>query len=74
MANSSRSKGTERQHRAATNRVWGDSPTSVFAARRDAKIACVATLALLAVSASPEPPRKTEAAPFLTLPPLHGFL
>lgn len=33
--------------------VWGGSPTSVFAARRDAKIASVATLALLAVSASP---------------------
>ena len=32
-------------------RVWGGSPTSVFAARRDAKIASVATLALLAVSA-----------------------
>ena len=31
----------------------GGSPTSVFAARRDAKIASVATLALLAVSASP---------------------
>ena len=34
-------------------RVWGGSPTSVFAARRDAKIASVATLALLAVSAYP---------------------
>ena len=34
-------------------RVWGGSPTSIFAARRDAKIASVATLALLAVSASP---------------------
>ena len=34
-------------------RVWGGSPTSVFAARRVAKIASVATLALLAVSASP---------------------
>ena len=34
-------------------RVWGGSPTSVFAARRDAKIASVATLALLAVSALP---------------------
>ena len=34
------------------SRVWGGSPTSVFAARRDAKIASVATLALLAVSAS----------------------
>ena len=33
--------------------VWGGSPTSVFAARRDAKIASVATLALLAVSAFP---------------------
>ena len=31
------------------SRVWGGSPTSVFAARRDAKIASVATLALLAV-------------------------
>ena len=47
----------------------GGSPTSVFAARRDVKIASVATLALLAVSASPGTPRKTEAAPFLTLPP-----
>ena len=35
------------------SRVWGGSPTSVFAARRDAKIASVATLALLAVSAFP---------------------
>ena len=33
-------------------------PTSVFAARRDAKIASVATLALLAVSASPGNPTK----------------
>ena len=49
------------------SRVWGGSPTSVFAARRDAKIASVATLALLAVSAYPGKP--TEAAPFLTLPP-----
>ena len=37
-------------------RVWGGSPTSVFAARRDAKIASVATLALLAVSAFPGNP------------------
>ena len=37
-------------------RVWGGSPTSVFAARRIAKIASVATLALLAVSASPGNP------------------
>lgn len=51
------------------SRVWGGSPASVFAARRDAKIASVATLALLAVSAVPGKPRKTEAAPFLTLPP-----
>ena len=35
------------------SRVWGGSPTSVFAAHRIAKIASVATLALLAVSASP---------------------
>ena len=35
------------------SRVWGGSPTSVFAARRIAKIVSVATLALLAVSASP---------------------
>lgn len=34
-------------------RVWGGSPTSVFAAHRIAKIASVATLALLAVSAFP---------------------
>ena len=40
------------------SRVWGGSPTSVFAARRDAKIASVATLALLAVSASPGTPTK----------------
>ena len=39
-------------------RVWGGSPTSIFAARRDAKIASVATLALLAVSASPGNPTK----------------
>ena len=39
-------------------RVWGGSPTSVFAARRDAKIASVATLALLAVSAFPGTPTK----------------
>lgn len=38
--------------------VWGGSPTSVFAARRDAKIASVATLALLAVSAYPGNPTK----------------
>ena len=38
-----------------SRRVWGGSPTSVFAALRDAKIASVATLALLAVS---ERPRK----------------
>ena len=38
------------------SRVWGGTPTSVFAARRDAKIASVATLALLAVSASPRNP------------------
>ena len=40
------------------SRVWGGSPASVFAARRDAKIASVATLALLAVSASPGTPTK----------------
>ena len=40
------------------SRVWGGSPTSVFAARRDAKKASVATLALLAVSASPGNPAK----------------
>ena len=40
------------------SRVWGGSPTSVFAARRDAKIASVATLALLAVSAFPGTPTK----------------
>ena len=40
------------------SRVWGGSPTSVFAARRIAKIASVATLALLAVSASPGNPTK----------------
>ena len=38
------------------SRVWGGSPASVVAARRDAKIASVATLALLAVSASPGNP------------------
>ena len=40
------------------SRVWGGSPASVFAARRDAKIASVATLALLAVSAFPGIPAK----------------
>lgn len=40
------------------SRVWGGPSTSVFAARRDAKIASVATLALLAVSASPGNPTK----------------
>ena len=40
------------------SRVWGGSPTSVFAARRVAKIASVATLALLAVSAYPGNPTK----------------
>ena len=40
------------------SRVWGGSPTSVFAARRDAKIASVATLALLAISAYPGNPTK----------------
>ena len=39
-------------------RVWGGSPTSVFAARRDAKIASVATLALLAANALPRKPRE----------------
>ena len=34
--------------------VWGGSPTSVFAARRDAKIASVATLALLAKMRNPQ--------------------
>ena len=41
-------------------------PTSVFAARRDAKIASVATLALLAVSASPgNPTEKRRQRHFL---------
>ena len=40
------------------SRVWGGSPTSVFAARRDAKIASVATLALLAANALPRKPRE----------------
>lgn len=39
-------------------RVWGGSPTSVFAARRVAKIASVATLALLAVSVFPGKPHE----------------
>ena len=50
------------------SRVWGGSPTSVFAARRDAKIASVATLALLAVSASPgNPTKKRRQRRFLRL-------
>ena len=49
---------------------FGEAPQQAFLRpSRAAKIASVATLALLAVSASPETPRKTEAAPFLTLPP-----
>ena len=53
------------------SRVWGGSPTSVFAARRDAKIASVATLALLAVSAYPGNPTKNGGsavsyAPFVS--------
>ena len=40
------------------SRVWGGSPTSVFVSNRDAKIASVATLALLAVSAFPGNPAK----------------
>ena len=48
------------------SRVWGGSPTSVFAARRDAKIASVATLALLAVSAFPgNPTEKRRQRRFL---------
>ena len=46
-------------------RVWGGSPTSVFAARRDAKIASVATLALLAVSALPPESLKIAEKNFL---------
>ena len=53
----------------------GAKISSVFTPELLAKNASVATLALLAVSASPGKPReKTEAAPFLTLPPFHGFL
>ena len=44
------------------SRVWGGSPTSVFAARRDAKIASVATLALLAKTCVPENPSQTEGS------------
>ena len=40
------------------SRVWGGPSTSVFAARRDAKIASVATLALLAVSVFPGKPHE----------------
>ena len=47
-------------------RVWGGSPTSVFAARRDAKIASVATLALLAVSAFPPKGAKNGGCVFYT--------
>ena len=47
----------------------GAKISSVFTLELLAKNASVATLALLAVSAFPGKPRKTEAAPFLTLPP-----
>ena len=40
----------------SVRRVWGGSPTSVFAALSAAKIASVATLALLAVSVLPYNP------------------
>ena len=50
------------------SRVWGGSPTSVFAARRDAKIASVATLALLAVSAYPGNPTKKRRQRRSSLP------
>ena len=56
-------------------RVWGGSPTSVFAARRDAKIASVATLALLAVSAYPgNPTKKRRQRLFLRFLRFSGFL
>lgn len=42
------------RRQCAVRRVWGCSPTSVFAAPRAAKIASVATLALLAVSVLPD--------------------
>ena len=57
------------------SRVWGGSPTSVFAARRDAKIASVATLALLAVSAYPgKPTEKRRQRRFLRSLRFSGFL
>ena len=50
-------------------------PTSVFAARRDAKIASVATLALLAVSASTgTPTEKRRQRRFLRSLRFSGFL
>ena len=56
------------------SRVWGGSPTSVFAARRDAKIASVATLALLAVSAYPgNPTEKRRQRRFLRSLRSSGF-
>jgi hypothetical protein len=57
------------------SRVWGGSPTSVFAARRDAKIASVATLALLAVSAYPgNPTKKRRQRHLLRFLRFSGFL
>ena len=44
------------RRQCAVRRVWGCSPTSVFADPRAAKIASVATLALLAVSVFPHSP------------------
>ena len=56
-------------------RVWGGSPTSVFAAHRIAKIASVATLALLAVGASPgNSTEKRRQRRFLRSLRFSGFL
>ena len=54
-------------------RVWGGSPTSVFAAHRIAKIASVATLALLAVSAYPRNPTKNGGSAVSYAPSVPRF-
>ena len=48
-------------------------PTSVFAARRDAKIASVATLALLAISAYPGNPTKNGGSAVSYAPSVPRF-
>ena len=55
---------------AEVQQVWGH-PNKHF---RNVEIASVNTLALLAATALPRKPReKTEAAPFLTLPPFRSL-